>query len=158
MSLSGLGLRTAQSTVNGVSPGPENPWFEPSLANEGMLWFPDLLVPDPTGVLPFVVSALMFSNIRLSHSSLGKHSRGSVGLRWLRYFLMAVSLLIGPLCQHLPAALMLYWASSTTSAMAWNKFLEWKYPAPYDFNACKRPLHNLPAPLQPRAIRRADRP
>ena len=118
-------------------------WFEPSLANEGMLWFPDLLVPDPMGILPFVVSGLMFTNVYTTKNTVQNDwSWPSV----LRRFLLGLSLLIGPLCQHVPAALVLYWGSSTSSVMLWNVWLDWKYPAPRGYIACKRPLLMPPVP------------
>jgi inner membrane protein COX18 len=118
-------------------------WFEPSLANEGMLWFPDLLLPDPTGALPFLVSGLMFANIYYTKNTVQSDAR------WpsvIRNVLLGVALLVGPICQHLPSALMLYWGSSTASVMLWNVWLDWKYPAPRGFTACRRPLLMPPVP------------
>jgi inner membrane protein COX18 len=142
-----LGLSAFKSgdntaTTDSVAAVASNPWFEPSLANEGMLWFENLLVPDPTGVLPFAVSGLMFANIYFTNNTV------STDKSWPNLFrkaLLGVSLLVGPMCQNMPAALMLYWASSTTSVMIWNAWLDWKYPAPKDFVACKRPLLMPPA-------------
>jgi inner membrane protein COX18 len=119
-------------------------WFEPSLANEGILWFQDLLLPDPTGALPVIVSGLMFANIYLTKNTVDNAASWSL---LVRRTLLGVSLLVGPLCQGMPAALMLYWASSTTSVMLWNVWLDWKYPAPRNFTACKRPFQMLPKPL-----------
>lgn len=118
-------------------------WFEPSLAAEGMLWFPDLLLPDPTGVLPFIASGLMFANIYTSKNTVESSAK------WpnvIRRVLLFVSLLIGPVCQNLPAALMLYWSSSTASVMLWNAWLDKRYPAPRGYTACKRPLLLPPTP------------
>lgn len=118
-------------------------WFEPSLANEGMLWFQDLLLPDPTGVLPFLVSGLMFTNIYITKNTVNSDAKWPLVIRRT---LLGVALLIGPLCQHLPAALLLYWASSTSSVMVWNAWLDWKFPAPRGYGACSRPLQNPPFP------------
>jgi inner membrane protein COX18 len=121
-------------------------WFEPSLATEGMLWFQDLLVPDPTGVLPFIASGIMFANIYTTKNTV----ESDPSRRWpgvLRRSLLFVALLIGPACQHLPAALMLYWSSSTASVMLWNVWLDRKYPAPRGYTACKRPLLMPPSPV-----------
>jgi inner membrane protein COX18 len=118
-------------------------WFEPSLANEGMFWFQDLLLPDPTGALPFIVSGLMFTNIYMTKNTVGNDAKWP---NLIRKILLGVSLLVGPLCQNMPAALMLYWASSTTSVMLWNVWLDWKYPAPRGYTACKRPLQMPPVP------------
>jgi inner membrane protein COX18 len=119
-------------------------WFEPSLANEGILWFQDLLLPDPTGALPFIVSGLMFTNIYMTKNTV---ENGASWPNIMRRTLLGVSLLIGPLCQGMPAALMLYWSSSTTSVILWNAWLDWKYPAPRNFTACKRPLQLPPKPV-----------
>jgi inner membrane protein COX18 len=153
--LMGLGFSAfrgedAQAAVGEVAVNTSK-WFEPSLATEGMLWFPDLLIPDPTGVLPFVVSGLMFTNIYITKNTVEN------GASWplaIRRTLLAVSLLVGPLCQNMPAALMLYWASSTTSVMIWNAWLDWRYPAPRGFTACKRPLQMPPrfTPIRARRV------
>ncbi|KAF9693593.1 hypothetical protein EKO04_008501 [Ascochyta lentis] len=137
------------SNTDGLAAMATSPFFEPSLANEGMLWFQDLILPDPTGALPFIVSGLMFSNIYFTKNTVTNEKTWP---NYIRRVLLGVSLLIGPLCQGLPSALMLYWASSTSSVMLWNAWLDWKYPAPRDFMACKRPLQMPPAPKS-RAIR-----
>ena len=146
MVLTKVGLKTEAGSLHGVSLAPENPWFEPTLANEGMLWFTDLLVPDPTGALPFVVSALMFTNVYITKNGPTDPDNMPATTRNIRRLLLGVSLLVGPLCQELPAALMLYWASSTSSVIGWNWWLDRKYPAPKDALACKRPLKIIPAP------------
>ncbi|KAF2635973.1 hypothetical protein P280DRAFT_473393 [Massarina eburnea CBS 473.64] len=148
LSLTGLGLKEKASTTHGVDLGPPNLWFEPSLANEGMLWFPDLLVPDPTGVLPFVVSGLMFTNVYFSRNGPSHMDNMPTFSKFIRRLLLGVSLMVGPLCQQLPGALVLYWASSTTSVIVWNWWLDWKYPTPLDHIACKRPLQPPLLPLK----------
>jgi inner membrane protein COX18 len=125
-------------------------WFEPSLATEGMLWFPDLLMADPTGVLPYIVSGLMFSNIYFTKNAA---ESGPSWSRGIRIFLLGLSLCVGPLCQNLPAALLLYWGSSTTSVILWNAWLDWRYPAPRGYTACKRPLQ-MPPKFAPTRVRK----
>lgn len=126
-----------------------SPFFEPTLATEGMLWFPNLITPDP--FLPFIVSGLMFSNIYFTKNAPASDKNWPNAIRRV---LLGVSLLIGPLCQNLPAGLMLYWVGSTTSVMFWNKWLDWKYPAPTDFTACRRPLQMPPALKSKGPVRR----
>ncbi|KAH7094770.1 60Kd inner membrane protein-domain-containing protein [Paraphoma chrysanthemicola] len=116
-------------------------WFDPSLANEGMLWFQDLLLPDPTGALPFIVSGLMFTNVYITPNTIQNDASWP---RTIRRTLLGLSLLIGPLTQNLPAALLLYWGASTSSVMLWNAWLDWKYPSPRGYTACKRPLQMPP--------------
>jgi mitochondrial inner membrane protein COX18 len=132
---SALNDTTAATNVDGLAALATSPFFEHTLATEGMLWFPNLITPDP--FLPFIVSGLMFSNIYFTKNAPTSDKNWPNAIRRV---LLGVSLLIGPLCQNLPAGLMLYWAGSTTSVMVWNKWLDWKYPAPADFTACKRPL------------------
>ncbi|KAL1612401.1 hypothetical protein SLS60_000627 [Paraconiothyrium brasiliense] len=144
MGLSAFGLKSRTEMVHGVALDP-NPWFQPSLADEGMLWFPDLLAADP--FLPFCVSALMFTNVYMSKQGLSTDPDAAPTFsKMLRRVLMGASLLVGPLCQDLPAALMLYWAGSTSSVILWNFWLDWRHPAPRSFMACKRPLTILGAP------------
>jgi inner membrane protein COX18 len=149
--LLGMGLSAFKSEDTGTAVGhvavTTSKWFEPSLANEGMLWFQDLLLPDPTGTLPFLVSGLMFANIYMTKNTVENDAS------WpslLRRVLLGLAIFVGPLCQNLPAALMLYWASSTSSVMLWNAWLDWKYPAPRGFTACQRPLQ-----IPPRSTSRA---
>ncbi|KAF2117692.1 60Kd inner membrane protein-domain-containing protein [Lophiotrema nucula] len=151
MAFKAVGLGTKRETdvlVSGhVADGPahlhSSPWYEQALGTEGILWFPDLLVPDPTGVLPFIASGLMFTNIWFSSNTSEKIGRPSPSSRVIRKTMLGVALLIGPLCQDIPAGLMLYWASSTVSVMLWNKWLDWRYPAPL-VGLCKRPLLLMP--------------
>jgi inner membrane protein COX18 len=143
----------AQTSLGDMA-GTTSAWFEPSLASEGMLWFPDLLLPDPIGVLPWVVSALMFTNIYMTKNSVDDVTSFS---NYIRRGLLFVSVLIGPLCQYMPAALMLYWSSSTTSVILWNAWLDWKYPAPRNFTACRRPLQKSPQPMPLKSMPRGRR-
>lgn len=146
LTLTKVGLRTEYGTLHGVPLAPESPWFQPSLASEGMLWFPDLLVPDPTGALPFVVSALMFTNVYITKNGPADPDAPATVTRVIRKLLLGLSLLVGPLCQDVPAALMLYWAGSTSSVILWNFWLDWRYPTPKDALACKRHLRIIPPP------------
>ncbi|KAF2002653.1 hypothetical protein P154DRAFT_430562 [Amniculicola lignicola CBS 123094] len=133
---------------NTIAPDATNPlihenniFFDPTLAQEGMFWFPDLMVPDPSGALPFVVSALMVTNVFHSTS---RRSTGANALpkstKLTRNIMLFVALLIGPLTQHMPAAVLLYWASSTSSVLVWNTWLDRRYPVPIGQGKCKRPL------------------
>lgn len=140
---------TVPMHADGLAAMSTSPFFEPSLATEGMLWFPNLILPDP--FLPFIVSGLMFSNIYFTKNAPTSEKNWPNAIRRV---LLGVSLLIGPLCQNLPAGLMLYWAGSTTSVMFWNKWLDWKYPAPSDSTACKRPLQMPPATKSKAPVRR----
>ncbi|KAF2745720.1 hypothetical protein M011DRAFT_469392 [Sporormia fimetaria CBS 119925] len=122
----------------------ENPWFDASLANEGALWFPNLLEVDPTGYLAYSVSALMLLNIYISGN--GPRTAGEVQSKWSvrgRRIMVTVALLAGPLLQGLPSGMLLYWVSSTSSAILWNAYLDRKYPILTGYGPCKRELVNM---------------
>ncbi|KAI0901102.1 hypothetical protein F4806DRAFT_181137 [Annulohypoxylon nitens] len=98
--------------------------LDPSIAYEGCLWFPDLSVADPLHILPFAVSAVMVTHM-LSKGGLKKllgseEPKGTTVLRssskWPRRlqrgaFIMA--LLMGPCTADMPAAIHLYWLTSS---------------------------------------------
>jgi inner membrane protein COX18 len=83
--------------------------MELSLATEGMLWFPNLILPDPQLVLPFILSGAMFLSI-------GKMRKGGVQTAFQRRLtngLRVVALLVGPIMLDMPSVILLYWISST---------------------------------------------
>ncbi|KAK4162182.1 hypothetical protein QBC43DRAFT_79409 [Cladorrhinum sp. PSN259] len=101
--------------------------FDPSLMTEGCLWFTDLTVCDPYGVLPFALSALMLFNMKpwrsdRMHVLLGTKAKdASVELpkRWVVVATRSQLLLclaIGPVTMSLPAAMHLYWLSTLASS------------------------------------------
>jgi inner membrane protein COX18 len=125
-----------------------NPWFDPSLTTEGMLWFQDLTAADPMGMLSYIASGLMFINVYGTQNGV-TNSETTKGSKRLRRVLLLVSLLIGPMCAQLPAGLLLYWTGSTTSAIVWNQWLDRKYPVITGIQPCKRPLFVIPTANRP---------
>lgn len=95
--------------------------YEPSLSTGGCLWFPDLTVPDPTHALPYLLSAAMVYVVlpkKLDHTR-RLLDPTATDVSWRTRFhraLLVISLAIGPLTMHLPAAMHLYWISSTLTA------------------------------------------
>ncbi|KAK3321409.1 hypothetical protein B0T19DRAFT_403951 [Cercophora scortea] len=102
---------------------------DPSLATGGCLWFPDLTVPDPVHALPFILSAMLVVNL-LPRTGAGLRAFFGVepragaaapkttvaqgkGVLRLRRSLFVVALMVGPATMGLPAALHLYWISSS---------------------------------------------
>ena len=119
----GPGQEQVQEALAGAGAG----LVDPTMATGGCLWFPDLTVPDPYHILPFALSAVIVLNM-LPRSEVGM--RTLLGMdkaavvpmqsKWqlrLRRGLLLVGLAIGPVTMHLPAALHLYWLSS--SALTW---------------------------------------
>ncbi|KAI1084527.1 hypothetical protein F5B20DRAFT_209944 [Whalleya microplaca] len=130
---------------------------DPSIATGGCLWFPDLSVPDPYHILPFALSAMMVSSMLLKPGSgawaLGpgpddkdkekvttRSSRITTGFR--RGGLLVAGL-IGPLTIDLPAAIHLYWLTSTAANLVTYKVLDRLVPLEKKtYERCKG--HELP--------------
>jgi inner membrane protein COX18 len=97
---------------------------DPSMATGGCLWFPDLMVADPYHILPFALSAVLVLNL-LPKTEIGARNffgmapkPGTVVMqsKWrlrVQRGLLMVAMAVGPLTMDLPAALHLYWISSS---------------------------------------------
>lgn len=108
---------------------------EPTLANEGALWFPDLLAGDPTGALPLLLSASIVLNIRNGwHVASRKELADMPKMQmlqhgfWagLRVFMQVLALNVGASTYfyEMPTALMIYWITSTNVATLQTWFLD----------------------------------
>ena len=84
------------------------------LGTGGMLWFPDLSIPDPYGVLPLISALLTALNIRIGVDATLVRSRGQLILS--RVF-ACVSLVILPLFFYAPSALFLYWLPNVSLSL-----------------------------------------
>ncbi|KAI5284638.1 hypothetical protein KEM52_002810 [Ascosphaera acerosa] len=112
-----------------------------SMAAEGALWFPDLLVADPHMVLPVLLSAAMYTNItwgwkvatdeQLARMPRGAQLRARV-VRGLRAALQLVALGLAPttIASGVPSGLLLYWISSTTFATLQTRAFARFWPPP----------------------------
>lgn len=109
-----------------------------SFAGEGALWFPDLLVPDPHLILPFMLSGVLFSNLAF-HEMVARKSSSTPtkGQKRIRNILKVVALAIGPLTLQVPSAMLIYWISSSLCALGQNVLLEWYTPHPKAVTPCK---------------------
>ena len=115
-----------------------NHFFEPTLATEGALWFPDLLVPDPMLILPFTLSASLFGSIIFYE----RRTRAagvplSVWQIRLQRTIKIVALAMGPATLGMPSGILVYWISSSLCVLAQNVFLEWYIPSPVAIQPCK---------------------
>ncbi|QQK41674.1 Membrane insertion protein, OxaA/YidC [Penicillium digitatum] len=119
--------------------------IEPTLANEGALWFPDLLAGDPTGVLPICLTASILGNVLmgwkvrpwrqiplLSKTEMYKQ----ISFTGLRAFVIVLTCYIGfaSFVQGMPTALMLYWITSTNVATLQTWVLDNKVFSPVMFD------------------------
>lgn len=123
--------------------------FEKSFATEGALWFPDLLVPDPLLILPFVLSGAMFLNIYYQ-SILAK---GAIELKWqtrIRNIFKIMALAVGPLTLQVPSGILVYWISSSLCAVGSNMALEAYLPRAPSFKPPKSRDKLLPIGARPK--------
>ncbi|OJD13266.1 hypothetical protein AJ78_06261 [Emergomyces pasteurianus Ep9510] len=122
---------------------------EPSLSTEGALWFPDLVAADPLGVLPVAISVLMFTHITWG-SKVSKMrdipilvSQGNLQgiFSWaIQRIFQAMSIWIAPALMYseAPAALGIYWLSTTCVAIVQSRLLKRYMPTPTVPKACHK--------------------
>ncbi|KAI0384651.1 hypothetical protein F5Y04DRAFT_218440 [Hypomontagnella monticulosa] len=123
---------------------------DPSIAVEGCLWFPDLSVADPFHVLPLALSLVLFLNM-LPKTRAGKRQLFGLDSRELstmesqtqlrlRRMLICATFLIGPVTMDMPAALHLYWVTSTITHAISTKVLLYLMPMKVKLvELCKNP-------------------
>lgn len=123
-----------ESSVNDNQVDSSMDLFEPSLAYEGALWFPNLLLPDPTLTLPFILSASMIANVSYQKRLIPNPSK------WQTRFFNAFKLMAlaaAPLTLQVPTALLIYWISSSLFGLAHFVFMQWYQPRIPHFKPCK---------------------
>jgi len=114
---------------------------ELSLSTGGCLWFPDLLVADPWHILPFALSAVMVANVLPTTQTglrrlLGveqDHTTSVVGFKFRQQFarvLLIMALAIGPATIDMPAALHLYWLSTSAITLIQSALIRKLMPLP----------------------------
>ncbi|GAD93252.1 mitochondrial export translocase Oxa2, putative [Paecilomyces variotii No. 5] len=107
---------------------------EESLASEGALWFPDLLAGDPTGILPLMLAATIWSNVSLgwktpTFKELADFPRTEMVkqgvLKTIKIFIqfMAINIGINSYVSGMPTGLMIYWITSANIATLQTAFL-----------------------------------
>jgi inner membrane protein COX18 len=100
---------------------------EPTFANEGALWFPDLLAGDSTGILPALLTASILLNVQAGWKATPRADLAdmprmemyrAVSFNGLRLFIQVLTLNVGlsGWFYEMPAALLIYWISSSNIA------------------------------------------
>lgn len=108
---------------------------EPTLANEGALWFPDLLAGDPSGILPALLALSILLNVRTGWTVTQLQTVADMPklqmyqatfFRGLRGFvqIMAVNVGVSAMFYEMPTALLIYWIASTNVATLQTYLLE----------------------------------
>ncbi|KAH8821284.1 60Kd inner membrane protein-domain-containing protein [Xylogone sp. PMI_703] len=111
--------------------------MEESFSTEGVLWFQNLLLPDPQLILPFALSGVILLNLS------GTGGNQSRWRRRLTNSFRILALAIGPLTLQLPSGMLLYWISSTSFAYIQAKVLDKVMPVKSPVVPCK-PKRYLP--------------
>lgn len=103
--------------------------MEPSLATEGTLWFDNLIAPDPSLILPFALSGIMFLLYRYGGNTYGllevlipgqTIDRARQILYWnlqKTKILKIGALAIAPATLMFPSGMLLYWISSSLAGL-----------------------------------------
>ena len=127
--------------------------IEPSLATEGMLWFNNLSIPDPTIILPFALSGIVFTffSARINNVEVlpGLSMPREQALRtqswnqWKNRTIKLGAFAIGPATLMFPSAMLLYWFSSTLAALTIG-YLWQKLPPIIFIRVRKSPEGNKP--------------
>ena len=116
--------------------------IQDSLGIEGALWFQDLLQPDPYYILPVALSGMLYGSIVynervqnriLSTSRVARFSWVSTVLKVIPFGMLTVT-------PHLPAAMLLYWVSSSAFALTTTFAMEKLMPIPKAMVPCRPPV------------------
>jgi inner membrane protein COX18 len=110
--------------------------LDPSLATEGALWFPNLLVADPHLTLPFLLSATILLNIFGGSRRTATTTMSKWQIR-LRRNMGLLGLAIGPIMINVPAALLVYWIGSSMASFLQAALLDKFMPLPHPIPPCK---------------------
>lgn len=86
-----------------------NSQINPAMLTDGFLWFKDLTVPDPYGILPFVAGGINLLNLLNSPMS-----AGSGMFKKVRKYLYILPLISIPVWMTFPVAFNLYWIANSS--------------------------------------------
>jgi len=112
--------------------------LDPALVNEGALWFQDLTVMDPIGIMPIALGTLALTNVEWNYKTmeLQNFTSAKKSLRPTAFdSLMNISrigiVFLMAICTQAPAALGLYWISSNAFSTVQNMILDYYMPIRY---------------------------
>lgn len=110
-------LRNMSGAVPSAHRDPSSAVLCPDLQTEGVLWFPDLTVPDTTWILPLALGLTNLLNIEmhtLTAKNVGKFQKGvTVALRTL-------CLVMVPIGAAVPSSMCYYWLCSSLFGLTQN--------------------------------------
>ena len=99
--------------------------IEPTLATEGMLWLPNLLVSDPYGILSIILTCSIWANVGYAEQKSRLVSpEPSKWRQRLTRGMLVLGVGVGFATLQLPSAMLVYWISSSGSALCFSVLLE----------------------------------
>lgn len=113
-----------------------------SMRQGGMLWFPDLTVPDEFFALPVITSLTLWITIEIGTDTARLSSQN---LQTMKYVLRALPIIIFPFTMNFPGAILCYWASSNFVSLAQVGFL--RIPAVREYFKIEALLKHDPSNL-----------
>ncbi|XP_032228236.1 cytochrome c oxidase assembly protein COX18, mitochondrial isoform X2 [Nematostella vectensis] len=116
-----LSLRSMTGTSYSQRNSGDLPVLCPEMASEGALWFPDLLVPDPTIMIPLAVGICNLTNIEMHALRRQQPSRFQ---RVMTNTLRLLSVFMVMFASQVPTAMSLYWAVSAGFGVCQNVCLK----------------------------------
>ena len=133
-----LGRLTGWMTGDVARTGPDGePLLSPrvipvehTLSSEGALWFPDLLVPDPTLQLPLILSAAVFTTVWIGSKPPDPGVRLPRWQRGLRNGLLIGALALFPVTLQVPSAIMIYWTTTASLGTLQHLYIDRTMPIP----------------------------
>lgn len=85
-----------------------------SMKTGGILWFPDLTIPDPIYALPLLTAATLFATIEVGVDGI---KASQFGHSSIKLFLRAMPLVSIPFMINFPSAMLCYWFTSNTFSL-----------------------------------------
>ena len=92
-----------------------------SFTTGGILWFPDLTIPDPYHILPFVSAGTILLALELGFSDTGVDMQQQQ--KNMKYILRGMSVIMVPIMWNFPAAVVTYWVTSNFFTLFQGIFL-----------------------------------
>lgn len=110
-------LRNMSGAVPAAASGVAAPVLCPDLAAEGMLWFPDLTVPDATWVLPVLLGVVNLLNIEMHTLTTKQVTKFHKGVTFV---MRVLSLFMVPVGAVVPSCMCYYWVCSSLIGLGQN--------------------------------------
>ncbi|CAH1247254.1 COX18 [Branchiostoma lanceolatum] len=113
-------LRHMTGTFQGPQ-GAASPVLQPDMASQGALWFTDLTAADPTLLLPVLLGTLNLLIVEMHSLQQTEKTRTQ---KVVTNFFRGVSVVMVMVAAYMPAAMTLYWTSSSAVGLAQNILLK----------------------------------